>query len=285
MRDGDFELCTLRSGARAVRHVGHGEVMHPAGGPWLEANRLYVDQPDLAGRLSRRAARGASPICIFDVGLGAATNAVAALHCARESGGSVEIHSFEIDLAPLRLALGDRDGFPFLSPFRDAAQSIVERGEWHGQWPGGGARWILHHGDLRDRMTQAPRRAELIYFDPFSPQNNVDLWTPDAFGALRRVCREDGDGALLFTYSAATPMRVSLLLGGFFVGAGVSTGTKRETTVGATLKSSLAEPLGTRWLARWQRSTARAPVGETVLTAAREREVLGHPQFAPDRSP
>lgn len=277
MRDGDFELTTLRSGARAVRHIGHGEVMHPAGGPWLEANRLYVEQPDLAARLTER---HDAPVCIFDVGLGAATNAVAALHCAREVGGSVEIHSFELDLAPLRLALGDPEGFPFLIPFHDAAQSIVEHGEWHGQWPGGGAHWILHHGDLRDHIDRVPRRAELIYFDPFSPQNNVELWTKAAFAALRRACRDDGDGGLLLTYSAATPMRVSLLLGGFFVGAGLSTGTKRETTVGATVKSSLVAPLGARWLDRWQRSTARAPVGETLLTAEREAEVLGHPQFA-----
>jgi hypothetical protein len=95
-REGDFELCTLRSGARAVRHVGHGEVMHPAGGPWEEANRLYVDQPQLAARL--RAAR--RPVCVFDIGLGAATNAVAALACARQAGGALELHSFELDLAP-----------------------------------------------------------------------------------------------------------------------------------------------------------------------------------------
>src|SRR3954471_15974516 len=42
MCDGEFELVTLKNGARAVRHLGHGEVMHPAGGPWAEANRLYV---------------------------------------------------------------------------------------------------------------------------------------------------------------------------------------------------------------------------------------------------
>ena len=50
-RDGDFELITLRNGARAVRHLGHGEVMHPSIGPWQEALRLYVEQPRLADRL------------------------------------------------------------------------------------------------------------------------------------------------------------------------------------------------------------------------------------------
>lgn len=41
-RDGDFELVTLRNGSRAVRHLGHGEVMHPSVGPWQEALRIYV---------------------------------------------------------------------------------------------------------------------------------------------------------------------------------------------------------------------------------------------------
>lgn len=281
MRDGDFELITLRSGARAVRHRGHGEVMHPAGGPWSEANRLYVEQPRLAARLARRTER---PLCIFDVGLGAATNAVAALTCAREHGGTIELHSFEIDLAPLRLALGDLEGFPFLTPFRDAAQALLQ----HGEWTGREGRWVLHRGDLLDCLAHAPRTAELIYFDPFSPQSDARLWTPAAFTALRACCRPNGDGdgdrdddggALLMTYSAATPMRVSLLLGGFYVGAGVSTGSKRETTQAATTRSALASPLGARWLSRWERSSARAPIGEATLSAAHEAAVRSHPQF------
>jgi tRNA U34 5-methylaminomethyl-2-thiouridine-forming methyltransferase MnmC len=272
MRDGDFELVTLRSGARAVRHCGHGEVMHPAGGPWIEANRLYVEQSQLAERLQRTPKQ---PVCIFDVGLGAATNAVAALTCAQQHGGSVEIHSFEIDLAPLRLALRDPEGFPFLQPFYDAAQALMQ----HGEWSGPAGRWILHHGDLLDGLSRAPRHAELIFYDPFSPEHNPTLWTPDAFAKIRSFCRSDGDGGHLFTYSAATPMRVSLLLGGFFVGAGVSTGTKQETTAAATQKSALLAPLGARWLARWERSSARAPIGESALSPEREVAIRSHPQF------
>lgn len=273
MRDGDFELVTLRGGSRAVRHTGHGEVMHPAGGPWLEANRLYVEQPQLAARLQQS---GNQAIRIFDVGLGAATNAVAALTCAEQSTvGSIEIHSFEIDLAPLRLALSDPEGFPFLTPFHDAALALMA----HGEWSKPNVRWILHRGDFQSCLPLAPDQVDLIFFDPFSPQHNASLWTPTTFAALREHCRSDGKGALLYTYSAATPMRVSLLLGGFYVGAGVSTGTKQETTVGATVKSSLAAPLGPRWLARWERSSARAPIGEAVLTPAHETALRGHPQF------
>jgi hypothetical protein len=278
MRDGDFELITLRSGARAVRHVGHGEVMHPAGGPWEEANRLYVEQPRLTARLR---AAGDRPVCIFDLGLGAATNAVAALTCAQQAGGAIELHSFEMDLAPLRLALGDPAGFPFLVPFRVAAESLIATG----QWVAPGVRWVLHRGDMLQALQHAPATAELIFYDPFSPQINVALWTRSAFAAVRARCRRDGDGALLLTYSAATPMRAALLLGGFYVGAGVATGTKRETTVGATVRQSLDAPLGPRWLARWERSSARAPIGEPMLTAQCEAEIRSHPQFADPSGP
>lgn len=305
MREGDFELVTLRSGARAVRHLGHGEIMHPAGGPWEEANRLYIEQSRLTERLQQAAGR---PVGIFDIGLGAATNAVAALRCARAAGGRIALHSFEIDLAPLRLALREPASFPFLSEYQAAAQALCE----HGTWSGPEGQWILHLGDALTCLAQAPQVAELVFFDPFSPRHNAALWTPGAFAAVRACCRgavvrplrlhaqnspraqnsphappgssdPDADGsdsgALLFTYSAATPMRAALLVAGFYVGVGVGTGSKRETTVAATRLSDLAAPLSARWLARWERSTARAPIGETLLTAEREREIRSHPQF------
>jgi tRNA U34 5-methylaminomethyl-2-thiouridine-forming methyltransferase MnmC len=260
----DFDIITLRCGARAVRHVGHGEVMHPAGGPWEEANRLYVTQANLEERL--KTARSA-PLKILDVGLGAAANAVAALECAKTAHAAIEIHSFEIDLLPLRLALAEPEGFPFLIPWRAATTSLME----HGEWEGDGARWVLHRGDFLDVLDGSTNDADLVFFDMFSPQHNRLLWLPSTFARIRARCRTEGEGALLYTYSCSTPARVALLLGGFFVGAGASTGTKMETTVAATVKSSLDAPLGDRWLGRYGRSTVRRPEDEAAIYA--------HPQF------
>ncbi|MEP7049525.1 MAG: MnmC family methyltransferase [Pseudomonadota bacterium] len=275
-RDGDFELVTLRNGARAVRNVVHGEVMHPSVGPWQEAQALYVAQSGLAEKLQEPGA----PLRVWDVGLGAGTNAVAALTCARQLGAAqrrpLQVVSFEIDLAPLRLALCDPEGFPFLQPFVNAAEQLVTTHTWRS----GSLRWDLHLGDAVSLWRGEWEPADMIFFDPFSPSSNPTLWTPAAFSLLRSQAREDGQGCTLFTYSAATPTRVSLLLGGFYVGTGSATGTKRETTAAATRRALLTQPLDDRWLNRWERSSAKAPHG-APLDAQVEAALRGHAQFGP----
>ncbi len=273
-RDGDFELVTLRNGSRAVRSLSLGEVMHPSVGPWKEANLLYVEQLGLAQALAQP---GASPLFIYDVGLGAATNAAAALECAKQLGTErrreLTLVSLERDLAPLRLALGDPDGFPFLAPWAAAAHALMQRGDVS---PVDGVRWLLREGDALEQLSGAPAWADRVFFDPFSPASNPELWTVDAFTRVRQRCAKE---VLLATYSAATPTRVALLLAGFYVGAGVGVGTKQETTIAALEPQRLVRPLDARWLERWKRSSARAPHGE-VLTPEHERALLAHPQFA-----
>lgn len=246
MRRGDFELVTLRNGARAVRHLGHGEVMHPSVGPWLEANRLYVEQPRLAERL-RASSR---PLVVWDVGLGAATNAAAVIACAKATqAAAVELHSFERDLAPLELARADTEGFSHLVPLRDELNALASEAR---RAQSAHLDWRLHLGDAMSSY-DAAATPDLILYDPFSPEANPALWTAEAFAALRAVSTRD---AIAITYSASTRVRAAMLLGGFYVGQGWSIGTKSETTVAATRRELLELPLGDRWLDRVGRSTA-----------------------------
>ena len=272
-KEGDFEVVTLKSGARSIRHIGNGEIMHPVG-PWEEANTLYVNQPRLAKALT---VSSEDPFRILDVGLGGATNALAALTCARELGQgmkrSLEIISLEHDLTPLRLAFADAEGFPFMTPWRDAVETLLREGTWEAP----GLSWRLSQGDARETINEVDGVVDLIYFDPFSPESNPTLWTVDFLRAVRVKARNQG--AKLVTYSAATPTRVSLLLAGFFVGKGVSTGTRVETTIASTKLDQLDDALGARWYSRWQRSTARGPHGQE-LTPEIEAAIRGQPQFA-----
>lgn len=261
MRRGDFELVTLRNGARAVRHLGHGEVMHPSVGPWVEANRLYVEQPKLAQRL-RAAER---PLVVWDVGLGAATNAAAAIACARETGAAaLDLHSFELELAPLELARACPEGFPYLVSLGAELTALTSGGRAQGER----LTWTLHLGDAPALYARAPA-PQFILYDPFSSRSNPALWTAEAFRAVRAACAPE---ALLMTYSGSTRVRAAMLQGGFFVGEGWSVGTRTQTTVAATRLDLLEAPLGDRWLSRMSRSSAV----EAGLHAA----LRAHPQFA-----
>ncbi|MCD6051283.1 MAG: hypothetical protein K0Q55_2687, partial [Verrucomicrobia bacterium] len=86
------------------------------------------------------------------------------------------------------------------------------------------------------------------------------------------------------TYSRSTLLRVTLLLAGFYVGAGHATGEKEETTIAANTLELLAEPLGEKWLGRVQRSRSAEPLmdgtyRQAPLSEANWERLRQHPQF------
>jgi queuine tRNA-ribosyltransferase len=265
-----FEIVETRGGAAAVLDRSVGEVMHPVIGASAEAERLYVAQ----SRLRERLARPGPPLVLFDVGLGAGANALAALRAAREAGEAVralEVVSFERDTGALALAASDA-GAPRLglSPADvRAARALLATG-LHRE---GRAAWRLVPGDARETLPAEAAPAEVVFWDPFSPRRDPALWTVAAFSALRPRC---APGLGLFTYSTATAVRSALLLAGFWVGIGDPTGPKAGTTAAALARDELARPLDRRWLERLERSSAPFPPDAPADALERIRR---HPQF------
>jgi tRNA U34 5-methylaminomethyl-2-thiouridine-forming methyltransferase MnmC len=266
----DFELVVLRSGESTIRDRRSGEIMHPGLGPRREAELLYVEQTGLAGRLS---SREPGPVRVLDVGLGAATNALAVVDCARRvQGRPLELTSLESDDGPLRLALSDAASFPVQAAHRETLEALLAQRSIESP----GLRWRWVDGDALDALGALGVRQDVICFDPFSPEANPELWTVEALQRVRQVL---APGGLLSTFSASTRTRVTLLLAGFWVGAGAAAAAKKETTVASDGPAALVAPLGARWIQRWRRSSARAPHGIAKLTLEIEAAVLGHPQF------
>lgn len=270
-----FRLVTVQSGARSVRSVECGETFHPVIGPMQEALALHV-----RGQRMLERARGVhGPFVVWDVGLGAAANAIAALEAL--DGLAVEIHSFDRTLAPLDFARTAAVELGYVAPWVAAVDALLASGEWRDVRRG--ARWIVHRGDFRDCMMRAPQPQAVLY-DPYSPRANPELWTLEHFTALRARI---GDGAdcLLTNYTRSTAVRVTLLLAGFFVGCGGATGEKDQTTIAANRLGLLEAPLDGGWLSRVSRSTRGAPLradaGEGgAITSEDFARLSAHPQFA-----
>lgn len=260
-----YEIVTTTAGAISIRNKAVNEIMHNPVGPWAEANALYVEQSRLAERLG---APG-EELVLFDVGLGAAANALAALACARRIGPArpLRIVSFERDLDLLAFALHHADRFPHFAGWETAVAALLE----HNSWTGNRIIWELRRGDFLDVIGRESTRPHLVFYDPYSPKVNQDMWTTACFAKLRARARTDADGGtVLFTYSQATRIRVALLRAGFHVGYGVPTGLKEETTQAATARELLHDPLGKVWFDRWRRSHLRHPFD---CSPAEERDV------------
>ena len=270
MSQNPHEIVIFENGAASVRNTALNEAMHSSVGPEKEAEIVYLRQARLAERLAEPAARGT--LVLYDVGLGIASNALAAIECARRLPGSRELHllSFESDLSGLRLALENLDRFPRLREHEAALRELLDRRIWND----GKIRWELREGDfLAQSLTPAP---EVVFYDFYSPKVAPQLWGLQAFRKLFEACeprRQRDQGSLLATYSVATPVRVAMLLAGFAVGHGTSTEAKLETTVASTLRSELARPLGEEWLQRFQRSQRPLPVDipQSGLEEVRQR--------------
>jgi queuine tRNA-ribosyltransferase len=282
---GDYEVHTAREGFASILHRSSGEIMHSRTPPMDEANRLYVEQSDLAARLA-----GQGSIVLWDVGLGAAANAMAAIRCyeAQAAAGTVRtmrIISFENDLDSLRLAFANNDKFPYLR--HSGPAGILKAGSWQSrEHPG--LCWELLPGDFMELIERAPAPPDVIFYDMFSSKTHPGPWTCEAFRRLYAACC--GRPAELFTYTVSTAARVALLAAGFHVAKGRSTGDKVETTIALT-PQALALPTGgsrdllaAAWLAKWNRSRAKFPEGMTPEEqAAFEQVIRGHPQFAANK--
>jgi len=275
----EFEIVTLKSGERSIRSVLHGETMHVGTGPRSEALALHIDQPQILRRL--REWDSTAPFVIWDVGLGPAGNALTLLEALRGAECPVQIHSFEISTAILTFALQHAPELGYLAGWEDAVGELLRCGV---ATPLPHVRWHLHLGDFRESTLLAPPPAS-IFHDPYSPAKNPEMWSQETFRRMR--ARTDEAGAppcLLTNYTRSTAIRVTLALAGWFVGTGVPTGEKTETTIAASRMELLEQPLGHDWLKRVRGSTNAAPFRDDLyapgpITAADLKALESLPQF------
>lgn len=282
--DPAYELHQAREGFWSVRHRASGEIFHARTPPMEEAASLYVGAGGLAELLTKP---HGGPLILWDVGLGAAANAMAALltHEALSRATPAKplrpLHmvSFETDASPLRLALDDVAKFPYL---QHPAPAALAR---HRFWESDGARakitWQWIEGSFPSNVHRAPGPPELIFYDLFSGKTHPEAWFAATWQDLRKACAEAP--TTLCTYTCSTAARVAMLAAGFYVLRGPAAGDKIETTLARTPAAlQPADPLlGAEWLGRWQRSTARFPADlPSTLHADIERRILAHPQFA-----
>jgi tRNA U34 5-methylaminomethyl-2-thiouridine-forming methyltransferase MnmC len=312
-----YQLVRLNNGICSVRSLTDDETFHPVVGPVAEAEALYVNQLRLRERLQNHAGE----FVIWDVGLGAAANALTVLRATKDIACKIHLVSFDHTLEPLEFALQHAAELGYFGGYENHLEEFLREHRVTFQNGGQSLDWEFHLGDFpslivrelerrlpaRQVGVQAPAcspnklKLELqhqravpeagvpaphaILFDAFSPAKNPAMWTLPLFTNLFQLLDPQRPCALP-TYSRSTILRVTLLLAGFFVGVGHATGEKEETTIAANDLNLISEPLDRRWLDRARRSHRAEPLIENVYRIAplgdeSWKKLQAHPQFQP----
>ena len=280
-----YKLVRLANGTNSVYSSAYGEKMHPGLGPAAEADLLYVRQLKIPERMRERSGH----FIVWDVGLGAAANAITLLRATRDIPRPLRLVSFDNTAEPLGFALENAEALGYLHGYERQVQALLNSQEVRFDNGVSAVTWQLHLGDFPtwlerrspvQRQTDAP---SAILYDAFSPAKNPAMWTLPLFTNLFRAL-DAQHPCNLTTYSRSTIFRVTLLLAGFFVGRGVASGVKEETTVAANRLDLIDSPLDRKWLERARRSGSAEPLYEPVysqspLSVAGWDKLNKHPQF------
>jgi queuine tRNA-ribosyltransferase len=277
---GNYEVVKQSGGFYSIRHIQSGEIMHSVTNPLVEAKSLYIDQTDISSMLNDISDDN---LVIWDVGLGAGTNAMAAVfECEKiladhKTEKGVRIISFENDLDSLRLSAENPALFPHV---RHSAPSAILK---HGSWVSDSLniQWNLLEGDFADLIEKA-EKPHSIFYDPFSTNTDHPLWSYSIFKRIFDHCKERP--AKLLTYSGSTMVRGALIAAGFYTGAGAGTGPRTDTTAAFTsmeIKNRDIDLLGAEWLERFKRSSSKfSPDASENEGNEIEGLIFNHPQFS-----
>ena len=279
MSAGDYHVVRHPNGTCSIGCHDVGEVMHPIVGPVAEAESLYVKGLDLVARAGRM-----DRFCVWDIGMGAAANALVATRALLGATPNIEIISFDHTAGALRFAAEHRDDFQYVADFIPEINELLADRDIAFERDGTKVCWRFLEGDfleeLRARGNGLPK-PDAVLFDAWSPLKNSGMWTVEVFRAIHEALEQS---CSLATYSRATCVRSALLLAGFFVGKGGAVGAKEESTVAANDLTLLQDPLDAGWLEKLQRSHSGHPLSSDVFTQEPlTNELLealrNHPQF------
>ena len=287
----EFELVALANGVVSLRATRNGQTFHPVVGPAAEARAVHLAGSRL---LERVHAGGDREFTVWDIGLGAGANATAAIGCLKagyQGGGNVHLLSFDRTLDALSFALEHSAVLGYPGDYRTHMEALRRDGSVVIPLSAAGSRlhWRLYLADFPARLASpvllpAP---DAIFFDPYSPAVNAEMWTLELFTALHARLSPEAP-CLLTTYTRSTAVRVTLLLAGFYVGLGPSTGEKDQTTVAANDLVLLEEPLNCTWLEKKVYASTNAaplrsgatPLAQAPIGGGDYARLRAHPQFS-----
>ena len=223
-----------KDGSSTLFSRAFNQYYHNPNGAVAESRHVFFETSGLAEALQTK-----KELSILEIGFGTGLNLLLCLDYLEKAGNRTKVTFKSIEAYPIdsetakSLVFGDE---PFLQQNKQHLTDIFEKLK-----PGLNSFSIspnlqleLFSGFFEDYVEilsttgQTDKLNDFILHDPFSPEVNTDLWTPEVFKKLAAVSNDD---AILSTYCAATSARAAMAVAGWNVARAKGALGKREMTV------------------------------------------------------
>ena len=146
----EYQLIHLPYGACSIRSLASAETFHPVVGAAEEARTLYAEQLQLAKRLSETQGE----FVIWDIGLGGAANACAALNALGQAAAlsgprPIRVLSFDRTAGALAFGFQHRIELGYFRGFETVVESLLATGEARFQIGGCPVQWTATLSEMR----------------------------------------------------------------------------------------------------------------------------------------
>ena len=215
--DPRFEILVTDDGSRTLIRSDGDVAYHSGCGAVAESEVVYLQNSGLADRLAEPDPR---PLNLLEIGIGLGINGLLAIDASR--WGARPLRYVGIEYEPLsadvlrdvltQTDVGDaEDRNAWLDHWENFANPAIEEVRWRPhqraeiRWYRQDARqWLPPYADDDEGSAGPDERFHIIFFDPFDPATNPELWTSSCFGLLRKIA---ADEAVLVTYCVKSTVR------------------------------------------------------------------------------
>ncbi|MAI73124.1 MAG: hypothetical protein CMM01_19755 [Rhodopirellula sp.] len=191
-----------------------GVAFHSASGALAETRHVYLHNSGVEERL----AQGVSTD-VLEVGLGTGLGMLLTVDEAVGGNAPLDYHALELDLLPvgvlraLKLQTGLKTSAVCESYLDWYESTLFAAGQGSYCWKYNEHVTVtIHHHDAREFQFSKAGCFDAIYFDPFAPAVNEELWAEEFLGRMRALMREGGH---LVTYCVSRRVKNALKASGF----------------------------------------------------------------------
>ncbi len=201
------QLFETADGSFSISIPDAGLSYHSRHGALSESKTVYIEQ-NLLPALEKK-----EPLNVLEVGMGTGLNALLTLKAAIEAKKTIHYHALEP--FPLEASFYKNLRYTELEGLEHLAKSFFSLHEAKTELPQTLDPFFIftRYASLIQTF-ESPLRFDVIYFDPFAPLSQPEIWTTPVFEKLFNMTVK---GGTLSTYSSKTEVRHAMQAAGYEV--------------------------------------------------------------------